>query len=413
MTKKRRDKKNDSSSISKVAKAGGAALAIGVGAASFNKSALGKKVVSEILPAALNTSKKIGKDLREHKTSRGGSKRRIVATDIRDVYNKNKNTFNEQLSLFKKDNNKPIRINTYDKRRSLIASARDFQQNINNNLEFKLKESLKGELSNNLSNNLQDKYSKYNAKHIDELFMDAMQGITENRTINKNGVTEYSDFLDGKFKRAGFNSKDKKDFLDEVALGLDSINSMLSDSKYTANAREVLTDKMKQSFTKGARRENTLYGKASKAINKATGLDLDIEEMLTGSKTLTYKDYKDITAENPNAFENIKIDIKDRSANNKNKFKSIDLKEVIKSFETDGNDLDDLILDKSLKIYKDNAGKSQVYSTAAVDELLAKQYNKFSSSTLGRLFGQTDARLDYEAPTIAAWRAGSTGKEAA
>ena len=53
MSKKRRDKEHDSSTVGKVAKVGAAALAVGVGAAAFNNIGLTRKLTSEVLPLSL------------------------------------------------------------------------------------------------------------------------------------------------------------------------------------------------------------------------------------------------------------------------------------------------------------------------------------------------------------------------
>ena len=83
MAKKRRDKEHDSSTASKVAKVGVAALTIGVGAASFNKSVLGRKIKTEILPSALKANKSIGKELRNAKATRSGLDKRTTAKDLK------------------------------------------------------------------------------------------------------------------------------------------------------------------------------------------------------------------------------------------------------------------------------------------------------------------------------------------
>lgn len=82
MAKKRRDKEHDSSTVSKVAKVGVAALAVGGSAALFNNSALKKKLVSETLPSATKAGKAISKELRDLKSTRSGLDKRTTGKDL-------------------------------------------------------------------------------------------------------------------------------------------------------------------------------------------------------------------------------------------------------------------------------------------------------------------------------------------
>ena len=102
MSKKRRDKEHDSSTVGKVAKVGAAALAVGVGAAAFNNIGLTRKLTSEVLPALGSTTKQVSKDLRGYKSKRQGLDRRLQAKDIKNIYNnhlKANKTFKNELAL--------------------------------------------------------------------------------------------------------------------------------------------------------------------------------------------------------------------------------------------------------------------------------------------------------------------------
>ena len=69
MVKKRRDKERDPSSAKKIAKLGGTALAVGAGAVFFNRSNIGMKMHSEIMPALSKAHKGVRNELKGKKLS--------------------------------------------------------------------------------------------------------------------------------------------------------------------------------------------------------------------------------------------------------------------------------------------------------------------------------------------------------
>ena len=147
MSKKRRDKEHDSSTVGKVAKVGAAALAVGVGAAAFNNTGLTRKLTSEILPALGSTTKQVSKDLRGYKSKRQGLDRRLQAKDIKNIYNKHlkaNKTFKEEIAS--RASRETLRLNTDNKRLSLAGQLKNIKQVVNNDLGHKLKAGLESEL---------------------------------------------------------------------------------------------------------------------------------------------------------------------------------------------------------------------------------------------------------------------------
>ena len=117
------------------------------------------------------------------------------------------------------------------------------------------------------------------------------------------------------------------------------------------------------------------------------------------SKALTVKDFK----ERISSFK--ESDLVFQSRNSDGKLINKNFKDIIESME---GLADDTIIDKSLRIDADG----NIFSTAESRELFNNMFRNFSSSTLGRLFGLTDVRLDQDKAAFATFKALSTGKEA-
>ena len=182
MSKKRRDKEHDSSTVGKVAKVGAAALAVGVGAAAFNNIGLTRKLTSEVLPALGSTTKQVSKDLRGYKSKRQGLDRRLQAKDIKNIYNnhlKANKTFKNELALRTKK--EALRINTDTKRLSLAGQLKNIKQVINNDLGHKLKSGLESDLQQRFIEELALKYKdKASFEDIKTLASSAYKDINTN-----------------------------------------------------------------------------------------------------------------------------------------------------------------------------------------------------------------------------------------
>ena len=217
MSKKRRDKEHDSSTIGKVAKVGAAALAVGVGAAVFNNIGLTRKLTSEVFPALGSTTKQVSKDLRTYKSKRQGLDRRLQAKDIKNIYNKHlkdNKTFKEELAS--RANTKTLRINTDNKKSSLVGQLKNIKQVVNNDLGHKLKAGLKSELQQNFIEDLALRYKdKASFKDIKALATFAYKNINSNFIKGKDGKNVYSNFLDKRFAAAGLINE-KQEFLDLI-----------------------------------------------------------------------------------------------------------------------------------------------------------------------------------------------------
>lgn len=407
MAKKRRDKERDSSSIGKVAKVGAAALAVGVGAASFSKRGYTKKLTSEIAPALIGTTRSIRQDITKAKASRKGLNKGLKMQDLYDTYQnhlKDNRTFKKQL---KENSTKSIALHSSRKRNSYAGAIKNFYQTQYNELDTSLKKVLRSELERNyLKNEILPKYKNKNAKHLEQLADAAFATIEEHSVVDKDGNVGYSSFVDKHFNRLNFSEKEKKEFLDGILnYKENTINSALRDSERIASAKKEIIDKLEDKLTKGKKRSDTLLNKVSSAINRTFDTDIDLEQILTGSKSLTVGQFLDKVKEDPSLFDSSSFNVTLKNNSDKrNKYPTKNLVQVMQDLVDKDESVRDIILDKSIKIDKDG----QIFDTFEVDKLLSNAYTKFSSSMPGSLFGQTDRRLSQELPFLSVSQAGRT-----
>ena len=412
MAKKRRDKERDSSSVGKVAKVGAAALAVGVGAASFSKRGYTKKLTSEIAPAVIGTTRSIKTDLKKARASRTSLNKGLKMQDLYDTYQnhlKNNKTFKRQLEENKA---KSIKLRSNEKRKSYAGAAKNFLQNKYNEIDTSLKKALKSELQEHyLKDKIIPKYKDKNAKHLKQLTDAAFSVIEEYSTIDKDGQTGYASFVDKHFERLNFSEKQKKEFLDGILeYKENTINSVVRDKEKIASAKKEIIDKLEDKLIKGKKRSDSLLGKVSNAINKTFDTNIDLETSLTGSRGLTVGEFLDKIKEDPNAFDasSFNVAVKNNS-NSKNKYQTKNVVEMMQELVKKDSGVRDIVLDNSIRI--DTNGK--IFETFEFDDMLSNAYRKFSSTMPGSLFGQTDKRLSQELPLMNVFQAGKTSIGAA
>ena len=403
MSKKRRDKEHDSSTVGKVAKVGAAALAVGVGAAAFNNIGLTRKLTSEILPALGSTTKQVSKDLRGYKSKRQGLDRRLQAKDIKNIYNKHlkaNKTFKDELAS--RASSKTLRIDTDNKKNNILGQIKDIKQVINNDLGHKLRTGLESKLQQNFIEELALKYKdKASFEDIKALASSAYKDINSNFIKGKDGKNSYSDFLDERFKAAGLLDN-KQEFLDLIVKNKNEIEEHIARASTTQPARDNISKKIIGILSENKKRGQGIFGKIDKVLN------IDSELAFKGYRTATVNEIIDAYNKDENLFakQDILKKIKN-NFNNTNKYEEINLMEELIKLKDEHN-LGDALFDKSIKIDRNG----NLFNTTEFDMAVQKQLDKFSSTLPGKLFAGVDIRQQSEAPIISVFRAGSTGKEA-
>lgn len=406
MSKKRRDKEHDSSTIGKVAKVGAAALAIGMGAAAFNNTGLTRKLTSEVLPALGSTTKQVSKDLRSYKSKRQGLDRRLQAKDIKNVYKnhlKGNKTFNNERT--NRANTKTFKLSTDNKKNSLAAQIKNIKQVINNDLGQSLRrDGLETVLQMEHIKELSLKYKdKASFEDIKTLASSAYKKIDTQYVKNAKGENSYSDFLDKRFTKAGFNKTDKQQVLDSILKNKNQIEENVARSASIDGARDSISKKIMGTLDSNKRKGDGFFGK----VNKMLKVD-DSELLFKGHRAATLDEVLDAFHKDENLFAKSDINKRIKSNfKNSGKYEDINTLEELTKIKDEYN-LGDAVFDKSLKIDR----KGNLFSTVEFDKAINKHSDNFSSTLPGKLFGGVDLRLSNEVPIIKVLEAGKTGKEA-
>lgn len=236
------------------------------------------------------------------------------------------------------------------------------------------------------------------------LAMEAYQSIKTNTIEDRNGSLAFSDFLDGKFKKAGFSTKESQAFLTAIYNSNKEIEQKLFNSdvaiKQTYDNFKDILDKTVYESRKST---DGLFGKIDKVAKNLGFENFSSESILTGSRAMTVGDFKKYATKDNFDFDSLGFYVRDSKG--KTSYKSMNVKDIIDSLK----DLDDdIIFDKNIRVLSDGT----FYSTAELNKISDDIFKEFSSSTLGRIFGLTDVRLDKEKSIVANFKAYSTGKEA-
>lgn len=410
MAKKRRDKERDSSSVGKIAKVGKAALSIGVGAAYFSKKGYTRKFTSEIFPALQKTKKAISTDLSKARAVRSRNKKGLKAQDIYDTYQnhlKNNNTFKKALEETKISNKNKLKLKTDYKNDSYAALIVNTHQTRYNDLRHSIEKGANAELQMKfIMNELIPKYKQYGIKELDEIAKNAFRAVDEFTLIDRQGKKGYSSFIDKHFDQANIDVITKTAILDDIVKYKNEVMPSAISEDQINSIQTKLSDILGIKSGQGKKRSDTVLYKLSSILNKATGLNVDLEEKLLNSRAFTLGDFqKHKDRFDPATFTKM---IKNNSAEKNHKYETIDIVNEIEKIIKNDESAKDIILDKSIRIDKDG----NIFDISEWNESTRNWYNKFASTLPGNLFGQTDVKLGHKLPTIAVMEAGSTGREA-
>lgn len=381
MTKKRRDKERDSSTISKVAKVGAAALAIGGGAAVFNNSSLKRSIMSEFIPSTKVALKKVNKELRDLRATRSGLEKRILGEDLRDAFRLGKKTFKEERTLRKNS------FNVYGSRKNNLfgqiknidqIKASDAIRGIKSNYEAELK---KQEVFNLISKYIKKDNIKRDPNTLKNTALEAYEKIYENTVIYKDNKKVFSNFLDKHFKKLNFSKEEKQEFLEHIYNSKKNISEKVINNPHKLKKIEGQINKeLKNSLLENKKNSDRFFSKTDKVAKEKLGWNIDSELLFSGDKAMTLGDFKKFTKSkdyNPRMFD---YTIKDENGKL--------IKKNLKDFLDDIPELsDDTIFDKAIRIDK----HGNIYSIAESKEIFENLVDDFSTSTLGRIFGLTDA----------------------
>ena len=383
MVKKRRDKERDPSSAKKVAKLGGTALAVGAGAVLFNRSNIGMKMHSEIMPALSKAHKGIRNDLKGKKLS---------AKLIDDAYKNNIGIKGEKIKALAKESGVRRTITQPDGTERTVGQQLKFNIDRNNNLFGRLKNA--EQISRNViitdikevyKNNLKDDITKMLALRYDNKKASQIRQIVDN-SFDKVDDISHNDLFSGEFlkktfKEFNFNAAEREDVLNfikqtkEREMDPNKINSFIE--KQSDFIKQVKTELLKP---------ERLGAKENKFFDK-----------LTNSKALTFRDLEIALEKDPNLIDptSIKTTIQDFKSTSRSKRYELDLLSELRELNHDGS-LDDVIVDKTLRMRGD-----QIYSTKTFNDALFDTLNYSASTLPGRLVKGIDLIQQATNPSYA------------
>ena len=396
------DKEFDSSSLSKVAKVGAAALAVGVGAASFNNSALSRQLKSEILPALNGAKKTALKSLRDNKAIRKGLDKRTTGKDIKEALQLSKKSFKEATAELKAKNK--LRLDS-SRKNNFLGATKHFEQIKTSDVIYGLRDNLKSELKKDNVFKLVNKHKDKNSKAVTAIANEAYEKIRQNTLKNKEtGEIGFSDFLSKRFRKAGFSKEEETEFLKNIYDHLEEIDERVKNGDgISSQLKSKLDREFEKTLQESKKYSDTTFGKFDKLVKKVSGVDINSEKIFTGSRAATLGDIKQALKENPDIFEDKDFQFNIRTLNGQTIKK--DFRDIIKNMDLDDN----IIFDKAIRVDKDGT----LFSDAAWRNVKDDMFRGFSDSTLGNIFGLTDVRLNNDKAAFATFRALSTGKEAA
>lgn len=402
MAKKRRDKEHDSSSLSKVTKVGAAALTIGVGAAAFNNSALSKKIVTDLLPSTNKAGKVASKHLRDSKAVRVGLDKRTTGKDIKEAFNLGKKTFKETSNALKA--NKKIRIDN-TRKNTFHGAVKHFEQLKNSDVAYQIRDKYKAELkAKHIYKLINDPSLKgKDEKAIMNLAKEAYEKLEENVLKSNDGKLGFTKFLSERFRANNFTEQEEFDFLSNIYKSIKDIDAEVKNSNgRIKQATSKIYKEFDNTLLESRQRNDKLLNKLSNYIKDKTDIDVDLEQFFMGSKAATLGEVREAIKQGKFEARDFSFPVKDSNG----KTITHNFNDVIKRLEGLS---DDIIFDNSIRIDRDG----NFFSDAEARNIARNTFKSFSDSTLGKIFGLTDVRLNTDKASFATFKALSTGKEAA
>ena len=377
MAKKRRDSKRDPSSSQRLLKAGRTALAVGAGAVLFSRSNMGKKVVSETIPALLETKKTYSAALLGKKHT---------AMNMHDAYMK---SIGKKGEVFKKtlSNKKNIKYNPSTATRdNLLGKYKYISQIANNKVADDFHKKFDEDILQGVLKELKkdEKFKKYDFNDIEKI----VRSTYAKKDEIKKGSEINTAFLKKTKEVAGMDDLDLEDI---VTSTLNTLNDRETQTLKTVKSRKIynFSKKVKEVLTtdlKKDTRENLRINK----LGKILGVD-NLEEKLLGSRAATLQDVLD----NPDILnKDIKGDFKVSSLE--------ELKKLVDNDEDFGN----VIFDRNLRV-RTRDGKKEFFDATETMSFFNDLTDKFDSTLPGKVLTKgIDRKQSKNAPDYFMLQAG-------
>jgi hypothetical protein len=384
LARKRRDRERDPSSAEKVAKLGGAALAIGASAALFNRSNVGLKFHKEVMPALTKTHRNIGRELVGKK---------ITAKQLSETYNRHIGTNGSTFKALMKENaDSPIKLRL-DRTDNLAGMHKNVLQYLNNGVKKDIKNVYKGIVKKDIVAGLthKDAYGKDRLADIHQIVENAFDKV-DKVTMNNS----YSgDFLKKTFADFDFNDTDKNKILNFIhaskqeAMHPDKVKDFVGKQDNFISQIEAKT--INADFY--SKKQQSFLHKASSTLKNKFGINADLEQLLTNSKAATLSDINELVNQNSNLLDqNSFLTALTQDAKGQN----FNILNSLNELNVDGA-LNDVVVDKTLRIRRGPNG-AELFSTAATHEFMNNRLGEFATTIPGRLLKGIDLKQQTTNP---------------
>ena len=404
--RKQRKNKQDKTTGQKITGTLKAASATIAGVAFLRNTKASQRLISELFPAVNKTYNNIRGDLIR-------TPGRMKASDIEKAFDKHIGkggaVFKQQLEVGRKTASKSIadfgkenKLFTSDSNQGIVGVLinRKSWLSENNKLFQHAIDERKRKLKNkNINAALKEQYKdKYDANTINQITESVYDDIEKAvRKSTKNGVDNYrisTKFKANLFKKLGIEENDRDNILALIYDQKKEINKELKTGTITKNADDKLDEILNSKEIYRSQTDKYLYNKLDKFLKKL-GIDVDSEQLLTGSKAVRLKD---LTEEDLKELEkiNYSFSVDAKKKNKDNSFENIDsinVGEELRKLKNKKEDYGDLIIDKSLRKRVNADGTVDIFSTQSFDNYLKDKRKSFSSSILGKILY---AGIDFE-----------------
>lgn len=416
MAKKRRDEERDPSSRQRVARFTGAALGIGIGAAS-----LYRRSGAEILAATIKTGTTIADDLAGKKLTALN-----IESSLKKRVGKNAQTYKKLVKDYKQGNNK-IKFNTKDTRNifGYLTAAKQSKSNREVLRDAHLRKNL-----SKLQANQKDFLKKQGITLTDEqnskldlilrdayLNKDKSNGVYAITKDNKQVITASKDFHKDSFD---FLGEDVKKFKDQLFANAYNARKEADESlaKVYKKEEKHLLKQVSNAFydpeniaQRLGQKDQGLIGRTNKIINEK--LDLDVLRAINNNtRKATLGDvYEEFLAGRTDSFDlgSIKAFVNDRNSKNKYSIDSSNYDDFMSLMRDNYEKLKDVYIGGGVRVREnmiDGKLTKQFYSNSEADEIVKGFLSKVADTMPGRIFKGIDIKQTYNADLFNIYKEG-------
>lgn len=412
MAKKRRDQERDKSTRERLLGYTKAAAATIAGAAFFNRKG------TKDFRAISSTSRDIINDLSGKKKTASNV---LDALDKRvgkggSIYKQTRNNIDTEkirISKVKGASDTKGIIGIFKDRNERLHTISDLKRHTIYKVRSEVTESIVDKYGNEKDNNL-----------LKDIVRNAYDNVEKEngiyRSNNDGKIIKADNFLDKKISMlSNENQGNINKIFEEVYTARMKVNDEVNSKNFALHA-EKIAGAMSEQIIDPTNMSNFLktkstgrYAKIDNIINNLTGLDVDTEQLLTGSRKATVGEVLDEYRKHKNNeetsfdFSSFHYIAKDKKNNVKKVNFMEELEKTIMQNEGFEESIRDLNFGHNIRVRQNENGVKEFFSSAEIDGQIDNVWNWFSQTLPGGLLKSMDLYQANKAPYTAFFRAGS------